>query len=87
MVEEAKLQELKRQPVGVCETCGHRIFSPQMINERCSQDRGKLRCRGAYGSRLNTDDWTACQGCTGAGWTAGQACARCDGSGWVDNRR
>lgn len=79
--------EAMRQPVAVCEVCGHHQSSPSRINERCSQVYDGRRCRGVYGSRLAVDDWIACASCSGTGLIDRQQCRACEGDGMVDNRR
>jgi hypothetical protein len=76
-----------RQPVAACETCGKPAYDTAQINERCSSGRGKDRCRGVYGSRLNEGDWAECLACDATGRSAGLMCEVCQGSGFVDSRR
>lgn len=76
-----------RQPVAVCEVCGHHQHSVSLINERCSQYYDGARCRGVYGSRLSNDDWAPCSVCVGSGLVGNTTCPACEGDGLVDVRK
>lgn len=78
MTERAK----KLPPVAVCTVCGEFSYRVETINNRCAAQRGGKRCKGVYGSTMNTDDWQECPPCLGAGAVDAKPCAHCAGVGW-----
>lgn len=76
-------------PSVVCSVCHHFSNDLGLVNERCGQRHGGVRCRGANGSALNETDWQVCEICRGDG-DAGGECPTCQGTGWQyirDRRR
>lgn len=78
-------QEMTMQkPVAVCTVCGSFSFSPQLINQRCSErPDGKNRCKGVWGSALNEGDWQVCHDCGSSRNKGSSRCRPCQGSGWL----
>ena len=66
----------EKAPVAVCTGCGTYSRSAAKINERCTEYRGKKRCKGVFESALNNDDWRRCPDCNGNG------CEGCQWTGW-----
>ncbi len=70
-------------PVAVCTSCRKFTNNAGLINERCSEGRGRQRCRGIFGSALNAHgDWEKCRYCDGTGVEQGAQCPSCQGTGW-----
>ena len=80
-------REQRSPPVAVCTRCGTFTKNVTLINLRCGQRFDKKRCQGAFGSALNTTDWTVCPECAGTGLAGEKNCPRCDGVGWHYARR
>lgn len=78
-------------PVGVCTKCGDITYDAARINENCDRQPGGKRCKGVYGSAMNSDDWEKCGACDGLGRAGNSgSCSICQGTGWVfvrDRRR
>ena len=64
------------RPVARCTKCGDLTYNGGQINGNCSKRYGGKRCKGVYGSAMNTNDWAECQHCGGSG------CDACSRVGW-----
>lgn len=71
----------KNPPAAACTECGKYNIAGDRINQPCSEVINKRRCKGAFGSLTNENDWKHCIYCSGSG------CEICEQTGWIFNRQ